>query len=162
MLAVSFNLRSAFAMGLLACTMALSSQATFAAGSYTYSANGGEVTDTTTGLIWQRCSVGQIWAGNTCTGMAASYTHQGALSYAASQNGWRLPNVKELSSLVDSSGVSPPIDIAAFPNTPSYFFWTASPFVGDTSNAWVVYSIYGGPVGKAPRTISDGYLRLVR
>ncbi|MDD5030949.1 MAG: DUF1566 domain-containing protein [Rhodoferax sp.] len=106
---------------------------------YSYSANGAEVTDSKTGLIWQRCSAEQSWSGSTCTGTPASYTHEAALSYAQTQTGWRLPNVKELSSITDKTRSNPAIDGTAFPNTQLDWFWSSTPYAGDVSLPWVVY-----------------------
>jgi hypothetical protein len=113
---------------------------------YSYSAVGSEVTDSKTGLIWQRCSAGQSWSAgtSTCTGTAATYTHEAALSFAKTQTGWRLPNVKELSSITDKSRSNPAIDVTAFPATPSSWFWTSSPYAGDAAGAWNVDFNDGG------------------
>lgn len=98
---------------------------------------GDEVTDSKTALVWARCSVGQSWNGSACTGTGTeSYlTHQAALQHAAAQTGWRLPNVKELSSLMDEGCQNPVIDSAAFPNTPSTWFWSSSPYMSFTGVA---------------------------
>jgi hypothetical protein len=119
---------------------------------YSYSVNGAEVTDNKTGLIWQRCSVGQAWSAGTamCTGTAATYTHEAALNYAKTQTGWRLPNVKELYSITDKTRSDPVVDVTAFPATPSNWFWTSTPYAGDPSYAWYVSfgngsgSVFGG------------------
>jgi Protein of unknown function (DUF1566) len=152
--------RSAVAKGLLACLLTMLGGAAVAAGPFTYSADGSEVTDTATGLVWRRCSEGQTWSGVTCTGTAATYTHEGALTQAKNQAGWRLPNVKELSSLVSLDRITPSIDIAAFPNTASNLYWTSSPYAGNASGAWVVYFGYGD-VSSDGRTYVN-YVRLVR
>ena len=110
---------------------------------FSYSSDDSEVSDAKTGLVWQRCSRGQTWRGSTCDGAAVLFTHELALVEAQSQAGWRLPNVKELSSLTDRSRVNPSIDITAFPNTPSSIFWSSSPFVGSASAAWAVYFNHG-------------------
>jgi len=52
--------------------------------------------------------------------------------------GWRLPNMKELQTLVDESTTGPSIDSVAFPGTPSEAMWTASPLVGGPVEAWFV------------------------
>ena len=127
---------------------------------YVISKDGSEVTDQKTGLIWRRCPEGMVFSGawfsgGACKGTARAYTHEAALQQAAAQASstgiaWRLPNVKELSSIADKSLHNPAIDSAAFPATPSGFFWSASP------NA--VYSNYAGGVDFADGYVSDGYV----
>lgn len=124
---------------LTAATMLLAAPTAHAQARYTYSAAGDEVTDTKTGLTWRRCSEGQAWSGTTCTGTAATYSHEGALARAKTQIGWRLPNVKELASLADKTRTSPAIDTTAFPATPSEWYWSATPFAGNASFAWDVF-----------------------
>lgn len=128
-----------------------------------FTINGAEVTDKRTGLIWKRCSEGQSWSGSTCTGSATTHTHEGALALAQSQaaTGWRLPNVKELASLADKGCQNPAIDSTAFPNTPSYGYWSSSPYVGDASGAWIVY-FYDGSVGYYGSRLDGYHVRLVR
>ena len=66
--------------------------------------NGIEVKDLQTGLIWQRCSLGQTWSGTTCTGTATTYNWINALRTTVNMgNGWRVPNIKELASLVEQT-----------------------------------------------------------
>jgi Protein of unknown function (DUF1566) len=137
---------------------------------FAFSADGTEVTDVRTGLIWQRCSHGQTWTGVTCNGSVIPLGHEAALVLAQSRNpgnsagGWRLPNVKELATLLDWGCDAPAIDGAAFPATPSWFTWSSTPFVTDSSMAWVVY--FGprtdvGSVDRARRFIEVN-VRLVR
>ena len=128
---------------------------------YTYSTAGDEVTDGKTDLVWRRCSEGQTWSGSTCTGTAAAYTYEQALAQAKAQTGtagWRLPNVKELTSIADSTRTNPAIDPAAFPAMPSNYYWSSTPYAGDSRNAWYV-NFYDGSVGNR-----DGnfHVRLVR
>ena len=126
--------------------------------------SGAEVTDLQTGLIWKRCSEGQSWSGSTCTGNAATYSHEQALAQAKTQNstgsasGWRLPHVKELTRLADRGCNLPTIDSTAFPGTPSINFWASSPSVGYSYSAWHVYFSNGDV------NYSNGYyaIRLVR
>lgn len=114
---------------------------------YSYSADGSEVTDSKTGLIWRRCSEGQSWSAGTCIGTATISTQENALYQAQGQTGWRLPNVKELSSLADKTRSNPAIDTTAFPATPSASYWSASPYAGDAAvKAWSV-------------DFKDGYVR---
>lgn len=128
---------------------------------YTVASNGTEVTDTKTGLIWQRCSAGQSWDGSSCAGSAVTYTHEQALAYAKTQTGWRLPTVKELSSLADKGRNNPAIAPAVFPATSPGWYWTSSSVVGDPINAWIVNFDYGSVSGVS-RRYGDSYVRLVR
>lgn len=107
---------------------------------YTLLANGAEVKDKVTGLIWQRCSLGQTWDGNSCSGTAKEYRWQAALTAAkAVGNGYRLPNIRELHSLTERQCHSPAINANIFPNTPSNVFFSSSPHVYSKSNfVWSV------------------------
>jgi hypothetical protein len=132
---------------------------------FTVSTSGLEVTDTRTGLTWRRCAEGQTFDGSTCSGNVLHLTHETALAYARDQAGWRLPNVKELQTLIDRSQTAPSIDTSAFPGTPLYWFWTSTPVVGNEAFAWVVFFRSGGGVyvNRRDSTTPDGSsLRLVR
>lgn len=106
----------------------------------------GTVTDQQTGLMWQRCSVGQVFNQGDCEGVATTQTWQSALHSAQTANSaealgyddWRLPNMKELASLVDFACYSPAINSMVFPATPAGSYWTASPCGGADDCAWFV------------------------
>ncbi|WP_299077391.1 DUF1566 domain-containing protein [uncultured Paraglaciecola sp.] len=103
----------------------------------------GTATDPAVGLVWMRCSLGQSWVNESCTGDATELTWQQALQAAhgyefAEQTGWRVPNMKELASLTERSCVRPAINELFFPNTPSDDFWTSTPSVVDAERAWVI------------------------
>ena len=100
----------------LLCALALPAWAAF-------TDNGdGTITDTTTGLVWDKCSRGQVWDNTTppgtCTGVASTHTWAAALAEATAANSashrgqadWRLPNRTELESLVQINAASPAID----------------------------------------------------
>ena len=100
--------------------------------------NDGTVTDPTTGLTWMRCAMGQTWNGTTCTGTASTYTYDqanaltGTVTFAG-QSDWRLPNIRELQTIMNLSAYGPSIDSTAFPNfpnAPSNYFWSGSLYVG--------------------------------
>jgi len=106
----------------------------------------GTVTNQKTGLQWQRCAQGQTWNGSTCTG-TGTYTWQQALQRAVTINGeggyaghndWRLPNSKELASIVELQCDWPAINLAVFPATASAAFWSSSPSADSGNNAWFV------------------------
>ncbi len=103
----------------------------------------GIVTDKKTGLIWKRCSEGQQWNGNSCTNSPSSYTWKNALLQAeksrfADQSDWRLPNIKELHSIVETRCYDPAINLAVFPNTLSSVVWSSSPVANDAGGAWAM------------------------
>lgn len=128
---------------------------------YSYSSDGSEVTDSKTGLIWRRCSEGQSWSAGTCSGTAATYTHEQALAQAKTQPGWRLPNVKELFSIIDKSRSNPAIDATVFPATPSTYYWSGSPYKGNDAVAWDV-NFDNGFVDLSSSRVNSSQVRLVR
>ena len=129
------------------------------------SADGSEVMDNLSGLIWRRCTEGQTWNGSTCIGSSTAYTHEGALAQAKLLSTWRLPNVKELSSLTDEGLYNPSIDTTVFAASPTGTFWTATPVVilGNprSDQVWSV-DFLDGSVAPLARSSSTGLLRLVR
>lgn len=112
---------------------------------YRISANGEEVADSATGLVWRRCVEGMQWDGTRCAGSPKYFMWYEALQYAGGgRTGWRVPNIKELSSLVDTDAAGGlALDASAFPDTPNEQFWTSSPYVLDAFYGWVVQSFYG-------------------
>jgi hypothetical protein len=131
---------------------------------YTLNTNG-TVLDKKTNLTWMRCTLGQTWSNNTCTGSAQGYSWQGALQIADSTafagfSDWRLPNQKELQSLVENRCYDPAINLTAFPATPSSWAWSSSPYAGSSDGAWVVCfsNGYGSNDGK----YYGYFVRLVR
>ena len=135
---------------------------------YSYSAGGSEVIDSKTGLTWQRCALGMAWTGSTCTGIASGFSHEQALveakhHVASSGKAWRLPNVKELSSIADKTRLSPAIDPTVFPATPSYIFWSSTPESAVNTLATVSFyvSFVDAGVQRINRDFSQ-YVRLVR
>lgn len=128
---------------------------------FSISADGQEVTDARTGLIWRRCAEGMVFSGGTCTGTATAFTHEAALTAAKNAGGmWRLPNIKELSSIADKTRINPAIDSVAFPATFAHGFWSASSHVGSSNHAWYV-SFYGGDLYGGIRSVSN-CVRFVR
>jgi hypothetical protein len=133
----------------------------------------GSVTDKKTGLTWKKCSEGQLWnrATGKCTGNATSYGWQAALNRATAINKtggflgkiyWRLPNIKELASIVEEQCHSPAINLAVFPATPAAWFWASSPSVGvGDGYAWGVNFISGADDWDYKNELG-GQLRLVR
>ncbi len=119
-------------------------------GDFTAIGDGSIVRHVPTGLEWQRCARGQEWNGSECTGAADIFTWREALIDAGDQDGWRLPNAKELGSLVERCADAPAINQQVFPNAPGAAFFSATPAAVDPETAWVVHYLSGNdnPVGK--------------
>ena len=145
----------------------------------------GTVTDTKTGLMWMKCTYGQSYDSvtNSCseTGAAAG-DWQAAFANAALANDasslsytdWRLPNIKELGSLVDF-GKNAGIDTDTFPifNNEATYYWSSTPTIVDNTPAAAFDqavtigfgTAQGGRYVGVEREITNGFavhLRLVR
>lgn len=99
----------------------------------------GTVTDLRTSLTWAKCTIGQTYtlATNSCSGSGATSYPTWAEALAAAEaysvnniSGWRLPNIKELGSLVDRSCAEPTINLTLFPNSVSSVYYSSTPFKG--------------------------------
>ena len=67
-----------------------------------------------------------------------TFTWQEAKDYATSLGeGWRLPTITELLTLVDYDKNNPACSV--FPDCPSEYFWSSSALFGSTTRAWDVY-----------------------
>jgi len=128
----------------------------------------GTVTHTKTGLMWKQCSEG-LSGGGCATGTATVHTWQAALQLAKNLNAgggfagftdWRLPNQKELNSIVETQCVTPSINAIIFPATVSNWYLSSSPFAGNATSAWNADFGAGGDLADAKS--NSNYVRLVR
>jgi len=55
---------------------------------------------------------------------------------------WRLPNIKELQSIVDISRIKPAIK-RDFSNVENNYYWSSSEYIASSKSAWVVYFYFG-------------------
>lgn len=131
-----------------------------------YVSNGdGTVRDTRNGLIWKACAEGQSWSVSNCAGTAIttdwanSFVEANNSSFAGFSD-WRIPNLKELRSLVEECRSSPSINYSFFPGTPTSHFWSSTPVVFDPRFAFTVSFDYGN--GYNARTFAYNHIRLVR
>lgn len=85
----------------------------------------GDVRDNQTGLVWQRCALGQRWTGVSCSGRASVYMARSVTSLLSSQ-GYRVPTIQELQTLVEPN-CTPSINQWAFPNTQQGEYWSETP-----------------------------------
>jgi hypothetical protein len=95
------------------------------------------VRDSQTNLTWQRSGPSAVYNQPDAT------LYCQGLSLGGFATGWRLPNLKELQTLVDVRSINPAIDSVAFPGTVSSAYWSSSPYVISTADAWVVGFYYG-------------------
>jgi hypothetical protein len=112
----------------------------------TFVVRGAEVADPQSGLVWQRCSVGQTWVDELgCTGCIKTFSFDDAQRLG--DGSWRLPTNFELAKIIDHGRayqeLTPTIDVAAFPDTDpaKLWYWTSTsdgPFV-----AWYVSFVDG-------------------
>ncbi len=101
----------------------------------------GTVTHISTGLMWKVCAEGLDWANDNgkvkCTGDISTYTYtwKEALQIPQTLNAaggysnntdWRLPNLKELRSIVEYQCYDPAINKTIFPTTENHFYWSSS------------------------------------
>lgn len=99
---------------------------------------GGTVTDLRFGLMWNMCSHGQNYNAttNACEGEPSeAESWQDALNSQDDVNSaklygyndWRLPNIKELSSIVERQCRQPAINLDIFKGTVNGVYWTNTP-----------------------------------
>ena len=106
--------------------------------------NDATVSHALTGLMWKRCAQGL--SGAACeVGTATRLDWKDSLKAAATDttagyDDWRLPNMKELDSILETCGYEPAINQVIFPATPIWsFFWTGSTDAYESSaRAWGV------------------------
>ncbi|XOF32559.1 MAG: DUF1566 domain-containing protein [Candidatus Electrothrix sp. YB6] len=111
----------------------------------------GTVTDSKTGLMWKRCLEG-VKGDNCKDGTPSLLTWQQALKQPGTVNtgggfaghtDWRLPEIKELRSLIEGQCFGPAINLNRFPNTPSSNVWSGSSSAHLSGYAWSVGFAYG-------------------
>ncbi|MCF7501265.1 DUF1566 domain-containing protein [Pseudoalteromonas sp. L1] len=127
----------------------------------------GTVSDSKTGLMWQRCSFGQSYNTETlnCEGTSQQLSWGEALRGAtmsdyAQYNDWHVPNIKELASILEHQCVQPSINEQVFYATKLQNYWSSTSGKERTDLAWV-YQFDKG-VNSLHAKTSDLYLRLVR
>lgn len=127
----------------------------------------GTVTDEQTGLMWAKCVEGTSGV-NCAIGDATIHNWAAALALAveselAGYTDWRLPNIKNLGSIVEVQCV-PAINLAVFPNSfstnSSYRVWSSSPDVQNPAHSYYLW-FFNGSTFKDNRT-EEQLVRLVR
>jgi len=154
----------------------------------------GTVSHKKTGLVWKRCLEGQTWApasgllvDSVCNGAPTRFTWQQALQHVQTLNAsggfaghadWRVPNVKQLQSIVEAQCIRPALNVIIFPFTADanggfdgMLLWTSTPNTGavarNTSGTFGVpealtVDFFDSDAGLPNTMDSSLYIRLVR
>jgi hypothetical protein len=111
------------------------------------------VTDANTGLMWQQTEGGSMnWedAIHYCEGLSlAGYTD------------FRLPNIKELESIIDDSLYNPAVDTDYFPDVHYFDYWSSTSCASNSANAWSAL-LNMGHVNRQCGKSDNNYVRCVR
>jgi hypothetical protein len=128
----------------------------------------GTATDTSTKLMWKTCSEGL--QGKLCKdGQAQMLNWSDTIASASKSNqekfaghtDWRVPNLKELQSLVEARCFNPGINENIFPNTAGTWFWSSTSVASSPGAAWGIG--FGAGYGFAKdKNSQTGMVRLVR
>lgn len=104
----------------------------------------GTVTDRLTGLMW-------VKAPQSLDGNDEAQSWNDAIDFCndlnfAEYSDWRLPNVRELLSLIDYGNFSPALPTGhPFTNVQNNWYWSSSTYADSTGAAWIVL-LYSGSV----------------
>jgi len=110
----------------------------------------GTITDNLTGLIWLKNA--NCFGQNTWTNALAESNNLAngscGLTDGSTAGDWRLPNVKELMSLVDYRLYSPALPSGhPFVGVQSFTYFTSTTYTNITNSAWTVNFLYGVTFG---------------
>ncbi len=129
------------------------------------------VMDKKTGLTWARCQWGHDWnpgtsscvknSSDTVTWKQALIAVKDANTEYYGKTGWRLPNIKELSSIVEYKCFEPAINNEVFPGTRSGSFWSNT-YVTIAGNNGIRVLIFGTGEMSTVAEDEQSYLRLVK
>ncbi|MGX9726103.1 MAG: Lcl C-terminal domain-containing protein [Candidatus Electronema sp. VV] len=139
----------------------------------------GTVADSKTKLMWKRCPEGfnYVSLSNSCSEAGTiEYSWENALTRPAAVNAngfpnsaglpnyknWRLPNIKELQSIVEEQCYNPAVNLTAFRDAAGVEkIWSNSPSAVGTGSSWYIELYYGDMLGGSRSTETLG-VRLVR
>jgi hypothetical protein len=99
------------------------------------------------------------WTANDDCSWCAAQSYCDAL-VLGTYSDWRLPNIKEIISIIDFSRNNPAISTSFSSAFSSYNYWSSTPSISDISKAWILYFLNGNPGELVKYTHS--YVRCVR
>ncbi len=121
----------------------------------------GTVTDNLTRLIWLKhanCFGGKTWS-KAIKDCKTLNNGECGLSDGSDEGNWRLPNIKELHSLIHYGIYNPAVPNTTgtgkwtsgdpFTDVQSSYYWSSSSWEYDISHAWYVFVKHGGVVSRA-------------
>lgn len=108
----------------------------------------GLVQDPITGLTWYRCGAGQDWADAQCQATPILLSYEAAQDWTstlvlAGFNDWRVPTIKEMSSLVETECKSPSINTRVFSGIEPEVYWSSESNFWIRRMAWSLYFYRG-------------------
>lgn len=117
--------------------------------------------DNHTNLIWSLQTVSAInWTNATATGAGSPIDTHNTASRCGFADGWRVPTLRELLSIVHFGASIPAIDISYFPSTAFDHYWSSDEYALSPAVAWYVY-FHSGTADTAYKT-NAMRVRLVR
>ncbi|MCP4755786.1 MAG: DUF1566 domain-containing protein [Proteobacteria bacterium] len=122
--------------------------------SYTDNDNG-TITDNVTKLLWQEedDDIQMTWADAE---VYCADQHLGGYS------GWRLPNIKEMLTIIDFGVSNPAMDQSIFPGVDEASYWSSTTSAGNPDNAWNIYTGGGSTNDYWGGKTNTFYVRCVR
>jgi len=118
-------------------------------------------TDNLTGLMWAQNGTAAGCKSGAIGLWAAALTYCEGLSFAGYTD-WRLPNVRELLSIVNYQNANPAIDATYFPGTKTNGYWSNTSYTNSSdAAAWIVWFDVGSVTYKN-KTAYNNYTRCVR
>jgi len=125
----------------------------------------GTVTDNMTGLVWLKNANAfgaRDWA-TALTYCANLNSGEAGLQDGSSQGEWRLPNVRELHSLIDCRRSGPALPSGyPFTGVQSTYYWSGTTYAYSTDSAWDVNMTSGRLNGMSKTTSTSRYVWPVR
>lgn len=108
----------------------------------------GTVTDTVTGLMWQKADGGEMT-------IESAQTYCNALALGGYTD-WRLPNAHEAFSILNHQNANPSLNTSVFTPSLAEYWWSSDRQANDSNKVWATNS--GGGIGNHPKaeTISAG------
>ncbi len=125
----------------------------------------GTILDIGTGLLWQKCPIGQTYGSGSCTVALTKVTWDISLTNCTSSNlkgkSWRLPNINELASIFDptySNYVNPTFFPTVGDTPGSFGFWSSTGI--NTASRVVFFSANAPVLTTAPKSTNNAYASL--